>query len=97
MKNNYILERKILLEIKGSYIDKYIHGIKVKGYDMVTISDKCKELYNRGLINYARPIRHNGEVVDFMVGELTSKGHDYLEKIMNETIIDKILKAFKNI
>lgn len=95
MKRDMELIRKVLLHIEENYVDVVLYNIEIDGYEFKTIAYHCKLCYEAGLIsdygnNYA-----SGEIINFGVSSLTWNGHEFLEKIKDETIWNKTKKVMQ--
>lgn len=97
MKRDMDLVRKILFEVEK--LPPLTHSkITVDGYDMQEIAYHCEMLYRRGLIK----LYHGDEidafdgVIDFWVEDLTWEGHDFLEKIREDTTWNRTKKVLKD-
>jgi hypothetical protein len=89
MKRDMEIIRKVLLAIEEQYEDVVLYELEVDGLDMKTIAYHCKVLYDGGFIsNYAGDFA-SGNLHTFAVGSLTWEGHEFLDKIRDETIWEK--------
>lgn len=89
MKRDMDLVREILLEIEKQYISTAIYNLKIEGYNMETVAYHCKILHEAGLIfDYGAKYTGDG-IYYFAVGALTWEGHDYLDKIRDNSIWKK--------
>ena len=86
MKRDMDLVRKILLEIEEKYVSTAICNLKIEGYDMDTVAYHCKILYEAGLISSYKVNSANNNIYRFDVGSLTWDGHDYLDKIRDDSL-----------
>jgi hypothetical protein len=88
MKRDMELLRKILFAIEEQYKpgSGFLHRISIDGYDLETVAEHCDLLHQQGLITSYKPLRGNDTIVDFMVGNLSNAGYDYLELIRNDEI-----------
>ena len=86
MKRDMDLCRKILLTIEAHTQNKEIYGFYVDGYDRDVVKYHCDLLKQAGFITKSsKDIL--GEVI---VGELTWEGQDFLDKIREDTVWNKI-------
>lgn len=97
MKRDMELVRAILFEVEK--LPPLTHSrIEIKGHDMQEIACHCEMLYQCGLIK-----RYHGDeidafdgVIDFWVEDLTWAGHDFLDKIREDTTWNKTKKVIKD-
>ena len=82
--------RKILLVIEEQYVDTAIFNLKVEGYSMKKIAYHCKLLYDAKLISDYKPMYGDDHLLSFGVGAITWEGHEYLDKIRQDTIWKEI-------
>ena len=92
MKRDMDLCRKILFAIEASD-ELVIYGLDIEGYSSTQIAYHCKLLYEAGLISDYGAMSSDDEISEFGVGQLSWDGHDYLEKIRDDTTWNKI-KAY---
>ena len=85
MKRDMDLCRKILFTIEESE-KMVIYNIDIEGYSLEQISYHCKLLNEAMLISDYNAQYSNNSIYAFAVGQLTWEGHDYLDKIRNDTI-----------
>jgi hypothetical protein len=102
MKRDLDLMRKILLAIEEQYEpgDGLFMGLQVEGYDsengMQIIAEHCKFLLQNGFISGYDESRGGDKIVFFRVGNITYQGYDYLDKIRNPKIWEKIKGEIKS-
>lgn len=90
MKRDMELVRRILFAIESEYKGVSICNLSVPEYDLVTIAEHCKIMYEKGLINEYKPVQADGTpVLAFWVGNLTWEGYDFLDKIREDTVWNK--------
>jgi hypothetical protein len=91
MKRDMDLIRKILFAIEEQYNpgDGLINGLAVSDYDFKTIAEHCNLLHQQGLVTSYQPFYADNTIYDFRVGNLSSKGYDYLELVRNDEIWNK--------
>ncbi len=91
MKRDMELIRKILFTIEEQYEpgDGYIFGLKIDGYDMKMVAEHCDLLYQQGLVKTYKPQFGDDTIVAFSVGNITTRGYDYLELIRNDDVWEK--------
>lgn len=89
MKRDMDLIRYILLSIEDKYIDSSLQNLQIEGFDMKTVAYHCKILFQENLISYYKPIEADNGLYGFFVGSLTWEGHDFLDKIRDNSIWNK--------
>lgn len=89
MKRNWDLIRKILLELeKKADNSSWLESTSIKGYDAHTVSYHYKLLNEAGLIEITD--LSSIEEIDFAATALTWQGHEFLDKIRNDTVWNKV-------
>lgn len=81
--------RKILFAIEEQYVDTALYGLEVEGYSMQQVAYHCKILHDAGLISNYKGYFASNRLYDFAVGSLTWDGHEFLDKIRQDTIWNK--------
>ena len=77
------------MKIEEEYVDVALYNISIEGYDSKTVAYHCKILNDAGLISdYGAQFAGN-ELWSFGVGSLTWEGHEFLDKIRDDTIWSK--------
>lgn len=89
MKRDMELCRKILLAIEEQYVDTALYGLEVEGYSMQQVAYHCKILHDARLISDYKGHFASNELLDFGVGCLTWEGHEFLDKIREDTVWNK--------
>lgn len=89
------LIRKILFTIEQKYVDVALYNLKIDGYDLKTVAYHCELLYEAGMIKYYNGQFYDDELQNFTVGSLTWEGHDFLDKIRDESIWEKTKTVMK--
>jgi len=91
MKRDMELMRKILFAIEEEAKPErpFVWNLKIEGYDTQTIGAHCDLLEQEGLVKYYKPVFADNNLHGFHVGDITSRGHDYLELIRNNEVWDK--------
>ncbi|AHG75388.1 hypothetical protein X808_8650 [Mannheimia varigena USDA-ARS-USMARC-1296] len=89
MKRNWDLIRKILLKLeeKADSIS-WLESTDIKGYDAKTVAYHYKLLSNAGLIEAIDVSSLEEE--DFSATSLTWQGHEFLDKIRNDSVWNKV-------
>ncbi len=96
MKRDMELCRKILFAIEEKYVDTALHNLKIPEYTMEQVAYHCKILKEAGLITNYKALFASNHIVGFGVGSLTWEGHDFLDKIREDTIWNKTKGLIKN-
>ena len=96
MKRDMELCRKILFTIEERYVSTAIYGLKIDGYTTEEVAYHCKLLHEAGLIKDCKIIYASNRIVSFGVSSLTWEGHDFLDKIREETIWNKTKGLIKD-
>lgn len=96
MKRDMELIRKILFAIEEKYVDVAIYDLEIDGYDLKTVAYHCSILKDAGLISDYGASYGGDELLDFGVGAITWEGHDFLDKIRNDTIWNKTKETIKS-
>lgn len=95
MKRDMELCRKILLEIEEFPTNEKIDNLEIDGYSDEQVSYHCKLLQEAELISDYKVDRFIDGTSIFRVGSLTWKGHDFLDKIREDTVWDKTKATIK--
>lgn len=86
MKRDMDLIRLILLRIEEQYRSTAIYDLSVDGYDKETVAYHCKILHEAGLIADYKARYGDNQLLSFGISGLTWAGHDYLDKIRDDSI-----------
>ena len=89
MKRDMDLCRKILFAIEEQYVDVVIYNLSIAGYNMEQIAYHCKILHEVGFISDYGAQYGDGHIYSFGVGSLTWEGHEFLDKIREDTVWNK--------
>lgn len=89
MKRDMELIRKILFKIEEDYISTALFNLTIDGYEFNDVAYQCKLLYDAGLVDQYKAKYGNNTIYAFTVGGLTWDGHDFLDKIREDTIWNK--------
>ena len=89
MKRDMELCRKILFAIEEQYVDTALHNLQIPEQTMEQVAYHCKILKEAGLITNYKALFASNHIVGFGVGSLTWEGHDFLDKIREDTIWNK--------
>lgn len=87
------LVRKIMLEVEKA--DDVIYNLKIDNYTADLVSYHCHMLDECRLINGYSAYYSNDELEEFSVGQLTWDGHDFLEKIRDDSLWGKTKDVIK--
>ena len=96
MERNMDLCRKILLEIEKQYNGATIFNLQIDGFNQYTIAYHCELLNDAGLIKNYKPLyADDGHIQAFGVSGLTWEGHDFIDKIREDSFWNKIESSIK--
>ena len=87
--------RLILFKIENEYKSTALFNLQIDGYDMETITYHCDLLFEAWLIKSYKPTYASNRIYRFSVGALTWEGHDFLDKIRENTMWNKIKNSIK--
>jgi hypothetical protein len=96
VERDMYLIRKILLEIEARHESTVIYNLCIDGYDTDTIAYHCKIMNERGLVSDYNNQYADNKICCFAVGALTWEGHDYLDKIRDDSIWGKTKNIIKS-
>lgn len=96
MKRDMDLCRKILFKIEEQYTDTALINLELENYDNLKIAYHCKILNEAGLIDHYSAQYADDSLYSFSVGSLTWEGHDFLDKIREDTTWNNVKKIIKN-
>lgn len=89
MKRNWDLIRKILLKLEEKADStSWLESTDIKGYDTITVSYHYKLLKHAGLIETQDISDMEGE--NYAATSLTWQGHEFLDKIRNDSVWNKV-------
>ena len=90
MKRDMELIRKIMFKIEEDYSGTPIFALQIEGYDMITVAEHCRMMNEYGLIDEYKAFgADNIPILDFLVGNLTWEGYDFLDKVRQDTVWNK--------
>lgn len=95
MKRDMDLCRLILFKIEDEYRSTALFNLQIDGYDTETIAYHCDLLFEAGLIKNYKSEYASNRIYRFSVGALTWEGHDFLDKIRENTMWNKIKNSIK--
>ena len=95
MKRDMDLCRLILFKIEDEYRSTALFNLQIDGYDIETIAYHCDLLFEAGLIKSYKPTYASDEIYFFSVGALTWEGHDFLDKIRENTMWNRTKNRIK--
>ncbi len=95
MERNMDLCRLILFKIETEYRSTALYNLNIDGFDLDTVAYHCKILADAGLLDSYEPIYGDDRIYAFSVGSLTWAGHDFLDKIRENTMWDRIKDKIK--
>ena len=90
------LIRKILFKIEEFVNNTATFDLQIEGYSIDQIAYHCSLLYEGGYIHAYNARYASGKVHSFSVGRLTWEGHEFLDKIREDTIWNKTKEAISN-
>lgn len=95
MKRNWDLVRTILIKLEEKANPKdYTHAHEISGYDALTVAYHYKLLGDAGLIEV---INMSGLTdLNYSATMLTWQGHEFLDKIRNETVWNKVKSTIQS-
>lgn len=89
MKRNWDLIRKILIKLEEKADStSWLESTDIKGYDATTVAYHYKLLNNANLIEAVDISSMEEE--NFAATSLTWQGHEFLDKIRNESVWNKV-------
>ena len=89
MKRDMDLCRSILFEIEEKYVDVALFNLQIPEFTMEQVAYHCKILHDAGLISEYNAQYGCDHIYFFVVGSLTWEGHEFLDKIRQDTIWHK--------
>lgn len=89
MQRDMELIRKILFKIEETVDNVTKYNLEIEGYAMKEVAYHCSVLHEGGYIHTCNVQYADNEVYSFSVGRLTWEGHDFLDKIREDTIWNK--------
>ena len=96
MKRDMELCRQILFAIEEQYVDVVLYNLQIPEYTMEQIAYHCKILHDGGLVSAYKGFFASDGIEGFGVGSLTWEGHDFLDKIREDTIWNKTKGVIKD-
>ena len=98
MERNMDLCRLILFKIEAEYRSTSLYNLNIDGFDLDTVAYHCKILADAGLLDSFAPTYGDDRIYTFSVGSLTWAGHDFLDKIRENTLWNRIKdRSIKNV
>jgi len=94
MKRDFELIRKLLLFFEDKQSPEHVEVPPIDGYDKSTIKYHLVLLHDAGLLR-CEPIKSStsDRVIYVIPFDLTWDGHEFLDKVRNETVWRKILEV----
>lgn len=89
MKRDMELIRKILFKIEETVDNSAEYNLKIDGYSMDQVAYHCALLFEGGYVHDYKGQNSGGAIYTFGVARLTWDGHDFLDKIREDTIWNK--------
>ena len=90
MKRDMDLIRHIMIQIEDKYETTALYNLEIEGYTKDQVATHCKMLYEAGLISDYKSEYADNRLYRFGVGNLTWDGYDYLDKIRDDSIWNKV-------
>ncbi len=87
--------RLILFKIEDEYKSTALSHLQIDGYDIEIIAYHCDLLFEAGLIKSYKPTYASDKIYFFSVGALTWEGHDFLDKIRENTMWNRTKNRIK--
>lgn len=78
----------ILFKIETKYRSIALYNLNIDGFDLDTVAYHCKILPDTDLLNSYESTYRDDRIYAFNVGALTWAGHDFLDKIRENTFFD---------
>ena len=95
MERNMDLCRLILFKIEAEYRSTSLYNLNIDGFDLDTVAYHCKILADAGLLDSFAPTYGDDRIYTFSVGSLTWEGHDFLDKIRENTMWNRTKNKIK--
>ena len=95
MKRDMDLCRLILFKIEDEYKSTALFNLQIDGYDIETVAYHCDLLFDAGLIKSYKTQYASDKIYFFSVGALTWEGHDFLDKIRENTMWNRTKNSIK--
>lgn len=89
MKRDMELIRKILFKIEDTVDNVVEYNLEIEGYTLDQVAYHCSILHEGGYIYVYKGNYAGGGLYSFSVGRLTWEGHEFLDKIREDTIWNK--------
>ena len=90
------LVRQILFKIEDEIDNVAQFNLEIDGYTMEQVAYHCALLHEGGYIHSYKAQYGSGEIYTFGVGRLTWEGHEFLDKIREDTIWNKTKDTISN-
>ena len=78
-----------LFKIEEEYVSTALYNLKITGYSDEEVAYHCKLLFENELISDYKDIYADNRLYSFGVGSLTWEGHDFIDKIREDTVWNK--------
>lgn len=95
MKRDMELIRKILFKIEVEYVSTALFNMTIDGYEFNDVAYQCKLLFDAELVDQYKAKYGDNTIYAFTVGGLTWEGHDFLDKIREDTIWNKTKETIR--
>ena len=90
------LIRKILFKIEEVVDNTVKYDLQIEGYTMEQTAYHCSLLKDSRLISAYEASYGDGAIDYFVVGRLTSEGHELLDSIKSDTVWNKTKETIKS-
>ena len=87
--------RLILFKIEDEYKSTALSHLQIDGYDIEIIAYHCDLLFEAALIKSYKSTYASDKIYFFSVGALTWEGHDFLDKIRENTMWNRTKNRIK--
>ncbi|MEB3025568.1 MULTISPECIES: DUF2513 domain-containing protein [unclassified Parvimonas] len=84
-----------LFKIEEEYVSTALYNLKITGYSDEEVAYHCKLLFENELISDYKDIYADNRLYSFGVGSLTWEGHDFIDKIREDTVWNRTKEVIK--
>lgn len=88
--------RLILFKIETEYRSIALYNLNIDGFDLDTVAYYCKILPDVDLLDSYESTYSDDRIYAFNVGSLTWAGHDFLDKIRENTLWNRTKDRIKD-
>ena len=93
MKRDFDLIRKLLIFFEGKPTPEHVPVPPIEGYDDLSIRYHLVLMHDAGLLRCEASMSKTGRVISVLPFELTWEGHEFLEKVRNDTVWRKVCEV----